>query len=413
MYELFPDVKVGDRLTADHVNRINEVCRALTRGHPGSFSFGQGNSRSSYPPFEQRRAIVVAEDYELGVAKGISGIYEIRFRFYNSTESVDEESSAVDSSSSSSSSSQSSLSSGSQADEPPPGWATDYDDVTHFLDMREMDETLAEGDKLTVYYDQQRGMYLPASAPGGRALSLAVAVDSILKGANGRIVIFGDPIGGSSLLPVEDGPIGIWSSVGGSSSSVIWDSINTLPTTTGSNATDSQYAKTTTANDTLWVKLGNPDSGMIQAVMAHIILRSMRIDDLRIRSVRVYKSDRTTPLTTEVRIYQTVTWNTLLLNATLMPSPVAPFATLNTPADWQGAFLKIVTDSVLPGTGEVRVAAAAVQLAHTDPDSDMPVAVNRLADIPIGSFVYVSRIENPVSGAGNPTYEIFGAEPLV
>src|SRR5688572_13717458 len=128
MLNNLPDKKKGDKPPgARHINTLNEAARrVLNEPTVGYGMGGYGGGSANFPPWIQRRAIIVAEDYELGEADDIEGVYEIRLRYYDGE-----------------------------------AWATDDEGSTLFLDCTDTELEFDEDDKLVVYFDVQRDMYLP------------------------------------------------------------------------------------------------------------------------------------------------------------------------------------------------------------------------------------------------------------
>lgn len=392
MYDDFPEVKVGDRLTAAHVNKINAILRQLTQLNPGSFGFGQGGRTASLPPFEMRQAIVVEEDFELGRARNIQGMYEIRFRYYDRFEHPDEESSS-NFSSSSSPSSQSSLSSGSVADIETDGWKTDREDVTHFLDMREAGSTLDVGDKLSVYYDGQRGAYMPVGSPGEPAtIKLGFTATAIPLNGVGQVAIIGESETGvgNSLVLTDIGSSGSWGWVGAS---------NYLQALNDTNS--SSYIYTNTVNDAIWIKVSAVPPDTTSVLNLRIRLFMQRVDDIRARTIRGYALDGVTPITAEKRLYPgpTMAESNLFL-AVSQPSP----------SFWtSGFFLRIITDPI-GGVGAMRIGFLGVISTRATPDTNLVQVQNRVHDVPAGGLVYVA----PIANVTNETipYEVIGGTHL-
>lgn len=176
-----PSIRSGMPLTAAHVNALTDLARVADRPTSSSFGMTAHSQQLSFPPWQQGRAIIVAERFTLGKAGGIDCVYEFRFRYWNGLGG--DSGISTSSSSSSTSSSSSSSSSGSSSDnssglEVPPGclnlWETDESGHTLFVDMSDTNVHPLLGDKLTVYYHAQRGMYLPVGMESGPLIAKSI-----------------------------------------------------------------------------------------------------------------------------------------------------------------------------------------------------------------------------------------------
>lgn len=171
------------RLSAKEINALNADARNTRQPRTNAFGLLKDGQSLVPPPFHLRWAIVVAEEFELGRADGIDGLYEIRFRYFDDSDGeLDAQADSSDSSSSSSSSS-SSESSGSNSDGGAPNvslWKTDEDGGVHFLDATVNDLHFNEGDLLAVYWDDQRDTWLPSGGGGGLIHVMYVDTDKVL-----------------------------------------------------------------------------------------------------------------------------------------------------------------------------------------------------------------------------------------
>ena len=138
LYEMMPMYKPGDRPYADHLNLLSEIAREVSSLIPGSYMYGrEGTPGHSDPPFLQRPAQIVKEDWPLGKVNGTDGYYEIRFRYFDrdGTES----------------------------------WQVDQSGFTAFLDASVTEDTFSEGDKIIVFWNPQKGMWIRVGGGSGSA----------------------------------------------------------------------------------------------------------------------------------------------------------------------------------------------------------------------------------------------------
>lgn len=188
----YRDTARGDRLSHETVNDLNAAAKQATKSKLNSYGIAIAGQSLTPPLFHQRNAVTVGEQFAYGQALGINGIYEIRFRYFTT---IEEGSSNSSDSSSSSSNSSSSSSSGSNSTvgEISSGWETDDKDGPYFLDCTDFDITPTRGTKLIVFWDDQRGMYLPLTAPGSGSGGSTCPPSNAIWG----IVIIGLPAAGT------------------------------------------------------------------------------------------------------------------------------------------------------------------------------------------------------------------------
>jgi hypothetical protein len=152
-----PNKQSRQRLAADHANTLTEIARRAETPHGNSFGLKRNRQTIALSQWAQRRAIIVAEDFDLGGAGGVIGIYEARFLYWADDTSDDDSANSSSSSSSQHSSAQ-----------PPTGeWLTDETGDPVFVDGIDESEGFQVGDKIIIYFDDQRNMWVPirGSAP--------------------------------------------------------------------------------------------------------------------------------------------------------------------------------------------------------------------------------------------------------
>lgn len=386
MFQDIPGKKPGERLSAEHVNTLSRIAGDYDGStlSPGAYATGLGGRRAGFPPFMQRRVIVVSEEWDVGEAGGAPGLYEIRFRYFSGTDLITD--TADESSSSSSSSS-------SGTEEHAEGWQTDDEGDPYFLDARDSGDVFAAGDKLTAYWDAQRGMWIPASAPGGSGVLLVRSVGSISKGSLGQLTKYNPP-------QAQLGPTSIYSAGGWTGS--ITDLTDGLDTT---------YLFTTGLNNAVFLRLADVPSSFINAVQCAITLRCWRANDMKMGFVRVYKQDGTTPLTESVRIYD----DTFIQNRTVFPQITGG----TTYTDWRNPILRISSDS-FGSVGQVNIASATVIVYHDGQPSRTILGYARLWDVSARALCLVTKAHSDLlaleSGGPNNNeayYEIINSERIV
>lgn len=154
-----PDKKRGDNLAATHVNSLNSVARSIIGPRPGSNIHTWGGSQLVAPQWMQRLAIVIDPESEPSSSPGDSGSSTItcegeatiRFRYFD-----------PDIASSSSSNGEGEVDSGWRTDDSP--------DAIACLDYKAAGiEEPPFGTILTVWWDAQRGSWIPLISTGDRA----------------------------------------------------------------------------------------------------------------------------------------------------------------------------------------------------------------------------------------------------
>lgn len=172
MLDKLKNKKKGDPFPgAAHVNALNEAARRVLQS--------PNYSARDYPPWQQRLMRIVSIDYPLGQALYLKRVYEIRPMFYS--ENDDERDLSSDSSNEV-----------DIADD----WEVDDESNAQFLDASLLESDLALNDIIAVYFDTQRGMWVPATV-GAVA---AVSGSSVAKNAIWGVVILGQPGGGTFTL---------------------------------------------------------------------------------------------------------------------------------------------------------------------------------------------------------------------
>jgi len=133
MNEKFTALHAGDLLSARRVNRLGRVAERLAATRPGTNMLGRHSdqlvSQSAPPPWKQGIAEVVGQFLQDGA--WVDGLYEVSFRWY----SYDEDE-----------------------------WKTEetFERAVYNLDARDLGVVLLPYDRLMVFWDDQRGMFVPA-----------------------------------------------------------------------------------------------------------------------------------------------------------------------------------------------------------------------------------------------------------
>ena len=134
MREEFPRKKIGDSLSARHVNEMSDVARRFGRMTPGSYLRGVHTrhyvSLSGLEPFQQFTFLIASDEGD--------GLYKGRIRWYD-TDNTDWEPDASD-----------------LDDE-----SASYDPEEWNIDAGNIGIGLSVGDYVICYWDQQRGMFVP------------------------------------------------------------------------------------------------------------------------------------------------------------------------------------------------------------------------------------------------------------
>ena len=148
MREEFPRKKIGDSLSARHVNEMSDVARRFGRMTPGSYLRGVHTrhyvSLSGLEPFQQFTFLIASDEGD--------GLYKGRTRWYD-TDNTDWEPDVSD-----------------LDDE-----SASYDPEEWNIDAGNIGIGLSVGDYVVCYWDQQRGMFVPVAPPGLVGFELAEA----------------------------------------------------------------------------------------------------------------------------------------------------------------------------------------------------------------------------------------------
>lgn len=139
-----PNKEEGDGLGAAHVNALSAVANNAAAMHTSSFGVGrQGGSQSPLPPFVQRRVVVTAENFE-----DDENYLTIKMLYFDRTEA--------------------------NADD---RWKPDEEGGEYELDP--LGNTYSEGTKLSAYWDDQRGAFLPLASVGGGGSIMHFTIDDV------------------------------------------------------------------------------------------------------------------------------------------------------------------------------------------------------------------------------------------
>lgn len=176
-----PNKRRHGKLSALHVNDLNRVGHRAEMGDSNRMGLLSLLTRPHPTDYHQRQAIVVSESYPVGQADYTEGLYEIRFRYYPANDAL-----VSDNSSSSSYSSQSGH---APSQTPTSPWETDDDGYPHFMDAREANTSFSVDQRALVYFDKQRGMWLPVNQGTGDIL-VAKSDAAISKGDSGTFSIY-------------------------------------------------------------------------------------------------------------------------------------------------------------------------------------------------------------------------------
>lgn len=121
--EIFRDWKPGERLTAEHINLLNEAARLIMSIHPTAFSHGHHGSRVGLEPFQQR-VVIVTDDTDQSAVK-------VKYRYYASSGEV---------------------------------WETDNDAGEYLLDAESVGTYAFDDEVFNAYWDPQAQRFLPVDS---------------------------------------------------------------------------------------------------------------------------------------------------------------------------------------------------------------------------------------------------------
>lgn len=155
MRETFPHKSKGDTLSADHINRLSDVARRLASGQTGSYLYGNDQQLAGPIPFIQRLMIVTEVPFpdEYDGCDGNDDAYKCKPIYY---------------------------------DHDTKEWKTNDDAEDSCLDADVLGAIFQTGQKLTAWYDPQRGAYIPLSFPIIKGKTLEVNGKTV----GGRVKIY-------------------------------------------------------------------------------------------------------------------------------------------------------------------------------------------------------------------------------
>ena len=127
-----PNKKEGDLLSAGHVNFLTRAAEMVLGPDHGGFVNSQGGAISGLPPHQQRVGIITDTTD--------APIYEFRLRYFDPDDDTD----TADGS-----------------------WVTDEDSGPYYVDGNALGGTFSADQKLIVWWDAQRSLWVPGGTGGG------------------------------------------------------------------------------------------------------------------------------------------------------------------------------------------------------------------------------------------------------
>lgn len=128
-----PRKKEGDTLGAGHINTLSRAAEHVLGPGMGMYGSQLGGKFSGLAPYVQRVAIITDD--------GNDPIFEFRLRYFDPDDDTETDEGS---------------------------WKTNQDEGPYFIDANALDSSLSVDDKIIVWWDPQRNMWVPAGGGGGK-----------------------------------------------------------------------------------------------------------------------------------------------------------------------------------------------------------------------------------------------------